>query len=445
MKVAVLEPPPRTERATMPWQSLTIAGWASVLGFVSGLACVGVRLGFRLLQAVLVRHAGLLPQAAAQLTSAHRVAVPVLGAALATLILLGARRRSGSAPFAEYVVAVRSENGQIPFPSTAWRTLSSAFSVATGAAVGREGSMIQFATAVTSWAGGRSRFTQASLSRQVAFGAAAAVAAAYQAPLAAVFFAFEIVLGKWSWTDLPGLVCASTAGWTVSRLLLGPGPLFLMPGALPWPGVAWALPLTLLLAALGPAYQKLLHGASLLRRLPMPLIWSGLLVGLLSVAQPAVWGNGDAALLSTLTGKPTLLAMLSLLAFRLTATTACVGTGTVGGVFTPTLFTGAALGLLASHLVQAAHPLLLTLVGLSVFLAAVTHAPCMAGFMAAELTGQWHALPLLVFLNLVAVPVAKRISPQSLYGIATSAPSSKGRLEEAESQQQSSLRQTRPC
>ena len=398
------------------------AGWATVLGLVSGVACVGVRSGFRLLQLALVGHSGLLPEAAAGLSPLRRLSVPIVGAIFATLVLGAARRWSRSAPFKEYVEAVRFEDGRIPFASTLWRTLSSAFSVATGAAVGREGSMIQFATAVTSWVGSRSGIKTTSLSRQVACGAAAAVAAAYQAPFAGIFFAFEIVLGEWSWADVPDLALASAAGWAVSRLLLGDGPLFRIQGPLPLSGLLWTVPLALALGAISPMYQKLLRSVSFLKRLPAPLVWAGVVVGALSLSQPAVWGNGDIALSTTLSGKPPLLGILSLLVFRLAATTACVGTGTVGGVFTPTLFAGAAFGLVGAHLTHLSHPILLAVVGLSVFLAAVTHAPFMAGLMAVELTGQWHLLPLLLLLNLLAVQVAKRISPQSLYAIATPVP-----------------------
>ena len=422
MMIALMKAPTKTRHRSRVWQDVALAGWAAVLGLVSGLACVGVRLGFRMLQVVLVRHAGLLPDAAAHLSNLHRFAVPVVGAILATLVLVAARHWSGGAPFEEYVGAVRCEHGAIPFASTLWRTLSSAFSVATGAAVGREGSMIQFATAVTSWFGSRSRLHTIALSRQVTFGAAAAVAAAYQAPLAAIFFGYEIVLGEWNWADLPGLAVASVAGWGVSRFLLGEGSLFPVHGPLSADGLIWTLPLCLVLGALAPAYQALLRSATILRKLPAPLLWSGALVGLLSLRHPAVWGNGDVALETMLSGGPLLLGALSLLLFRLLATTACVGTGTVGGVFTPTLFAGAALGLLGGRLAHVSHPGLLILVGLSVFLAAVTHAPFMAGLMAVELTGQWHVLPFVLLLNVAAVQVAKRISSQSLYEIASPDP-----------------------
>jgi len=140
------------------------------------------------------------------------------------------------------------------------------------------------------------------------------------------------------------------------------------------------------------------------------------LVGLLSLLRPEVWGNGDVALLGTLSAASTLSSIAILLLVRLVATTICVGAGTTGGVFTPTLFVGASLGLAAGLLLHVPQPVLLAIAGLSALLAAVTHAPVMATFMAAELTGQYHLLPLLLVLNLGAWLVASRLSPRSLYG-----------------------------
>jgi chloride channel protein, CIC family len=394
--------------------------WAVVLGAASGSACVAVRLFFRLLQWVFVQQTGMLPIAAATLPPARRILTPIIGAALATLVIWMMRP---DLRFEEYVEAVRFRNGRIPLLSTVWRTASSAFSVATGAAIGREGSMIQFAAAISSWVGERSPLGNLSLSRQVAYGAAAAVAAAYQAPTAGVFFATEIVLGEWAWNDAPQLLLASSTGWLVSRLLLGAGPLFPVRGSLPIThDVLWVLPLALVLGAGGPAYQKLLHLAGVAKRLPFALLWSGLAVGVIALVEPKVWGNGDTALLGMLQNKTMLLGIASVFACRLIATTFCVGTGTVGGVFTPTLFAGAALGLAAGHLLHNPEPSILAICGMGLLMAAVTHAPLMAALMAVELTGQWHLLTIILPCNLLASLIARTISRESLYAIATPEP-----------------------
>ncbi len=405
-------------------QSRRTALWALLLGIVSGLACVGLRLTFRLLQWLFLQSSSLLPTAASLVSPGRRLLTPVLGACCATAVLWAATRWSRAEPSLEYVEAVRYNDGRIVLLSTLWRTLSSAFSVATGAAVGREGSMIQFAAAVTSWLGAHSPLRSVPLSRQVAYGAAAAVAAAYQAPIAGVFFTLEIVLGEWAWTEIPQLVLASTAGWLVSRLVLGAGPLFAVPTVSLSSAALWTLPLALVLGACGPMYQKLLHSFRFAGRWPLALVWAGLGVGLLGLAHPAVWGNGDVALANALQGNQALTAILLLLALRLVATAFCIGAGTVGGVFTPTLFAGASIGLASAHLLHSAAPILLAIAGLSALLSAVTHAPVMAACMAVELTGQYHLLLLLLPLNIVAWLVARAISSQSLYAIATPAPMS---------------------
>jgi CIC family chloride channel protein len=261
------------------------------------------------------------------------------------------------------------------------------------------------------------------LSRQVAYGAAAAVAAAYQAPIAGIFFATEIVMGESVWSDIPQLLFASCAGWLMSRLLLGAGPLFPVEGSLPITrDILWALPLALVLGAVAPAYQKLLHFSGAAKRLPLAMVWSGLAVGLLGVVEPKVWGNGDAALMGALQNREMLLGILSVLTFRIVATTFCVGTGTVGGVFTPTLFAGAALGLAAGHVLHCPEPSILAICGMGILMAAVTHAPWMAALMAVELTGQWYLLPIILPCTLLTSWIAHKISREALYGIASSEP-----------------------
>jgi CIC family chloride channel protein len=409
------------ERTVTSW--LASAGWAVVIGAASGLACVAVRLFFRLLQWGFTQQTGMLPMVAATLPPARRILTPIIGAALAALVAWMMRRWASGLHFEEYVEAVHFRNGRIPLAATVWRTASSAFSVATGAAIGREGSMIQFAAAISSWVGERSPLRNLPLSRQVAYGAAAAVASAYQAPIAGIFFVMEIVLGEWAWSDIPLLLLASSTGWLISGRLLGAGPLFPVRGSLVIThDVLWVLPLALVLGTVGPAYQKLLHLSGAAKRLPFALLWSGLAVGVLSLMEPKVWGNGDAALLVILQNKTMLLGILSVFTVRLAATTFCVGTGTVGGVFTPTLFAGAALGLATGCLLHSPEPSILAICGMGLLMAAVTHAPFMAALMAVELTGQWHLLAILLPCSLLASLVARTISRKSLYAIASPEP-----------------------
>jgi CIC family chloride channel protein len=420
---------------------------AIVLGVVSGLAAALLRLGFRGL-AWCFTHNNISPAlAAASLPPVRRFLTPILGALCAILVLVLRRknaRRLGREPrhYVEYVEAVRREHGHIPLVPNLWRTLSAAFSVATGAAVGREGSMIQFAAAVTSWF--QERLRKLRLAHllphpaiAVACGVAGGVTTAYMAPVAGVFFAAEIVIGDFRLDQLALLALAAVSSWGVSISMLGPGPLYPTHIHLHLTWTLMLLPvLALAIGAFGPLYQRIIRSLRSARRLPFALAIAGALVGALSLHDPRIWGNGDAGLSAAL-GQAVVPglsiaapALGILLLLRTLATTFCVGTGTIGGVFTPTLFTGGALGALAAyallHIAVPADPTLFAIAGMGALIAAATHAPLMASFVAVELTGDWRLLPALLVLNTLAWLIARRLSSDALYAIATQTPVAQG-------------------
>lgn len=411
---------------------------SALIGGVSAFAAAVVRLTFRGLERVLTGSSLPEPIAAAQLSPWRRAATPVVGALLAMFVLFLRRtraRRLGREPrpFVEYVEAVRHRHGCIPLLPNCWRTLSAAFSIASGAAVGREGSMIQFAAAVASrcarWRDWLDTGEAQQRSFLVACGVAAGVATAYNAPVAGVFFAAEIVLGGLAVRELLLLGVAAAAGWMVSGSMLGWARQYPMA---PLHLGGWEMAVLPLVAVgfgfMGPAYQRLIRSLRGAKRLPGALVWSAVMVGLFSVHDPRVWGNGDLGLSAAL-GRAELPgvsiaapALAVLLLLRLLATTACVGTGTVGGVFTPTLFAGGAAGALLGHAVGVAEPRLWALVGMSCLMAAVTHAPLMAAFVVVELTGDWRLLPVLLLLSAASWLTARRLSAEALYAIASEAP-----------------------
>jgi CIC family chloride channel protein len=257
------------------------------------------------------------------------------------------------------------------------------------------------------------------------------------APVGGVFFAAEIVLGEFRFDQILLLALSAAAGWGVSVALLGPGPLYPTHVQLRLTWTLCLLPIfALAIGAFGPLYQRIIRSLRSARRLPFALAVAGALVGVLSLFDPRVWGNGDAGLSAAL-GQAVVpglsiaastLAILLLL--RTLATTLCVGAGTVGGVFTPTLFTGGALGALAAcalvHFAVPADPTLFAIAGMSGLIAAATHAPLMASFVAVELTGDWRLLPALLVLNTLAWLLARELSSDALYAIATQTPVHKG-------------------
>ncbi len=407
---------------------------ATLVGMLSGLVCVAFRFGLRILQWLITGQGGLLAQAAVHMPLWRRAVTPIIGAVLATLVAKSAARHAGSKGFLDYVEAVQSKGGWVPFAPAAWKAIASGFSISSGAAIGREGSMIQFAASSVSLFGQRVAVRALSPQRLVACGAAAAAAAVYRAPIAGAFFGLEIVLGMQvlSWTaltELPVLLVASVAGALLSSLFEGSTPLFkaVVSTSLDLQEVFRAIITAAVAGLAGPLYLWITKGANDFKQVPLAVVWSGATVGLLSCLQPEVWGNGDSAILETLGGKLTIGLAGAILLLRLCATTACVGAGVVGGVFTPTVFAGSVLGLLCGHALhpsfasQSATPLY-SVLGIGCLLASVTHAPFMAAAMAAELTGTARMLPLTLPCCLLSWQVASMLSTQSLYRVATPDP-----------------------
>jgi CIC family chloride channel protein len=215
----------------------------------------------------------------------------------------------------------------------------------------------------------------------------------------------------------------------MSHYLLGHGPLFPVGSAIRFHAVDCIPVATCAIAfgALGPAYFRLIKAARFLRRWPLAIVWSGAIGGAFSCLRPEVWGNGDSGVLEIMTGSLTVEAAVILLALRLFATAACVGSGVAGGIFTPTVFTGSVLGLLWGHclhllLPSVAGPISYAVLGIGCLLASVTHAPFMASFMTVELTGTPEWLPVILLCSLTSWQIAKAIKPHSLYTAATPEP-----------------------
>lgn len=406
-------------------------GTAALIGAGSGLICVAVRLLLGWMQWLFAGHGGQLAEAASLLPMWHRGFTPVLGAAAATVVITLARKHLAGKKPVDYVQAVQQETGRIPFTPTLWRTASSAFSIATGAAIGREGSMIQFAAACVS----KVVFAIGAQDPQlwVACGVAAAVASVYQAPIAGIFFAIEIVLGLSAWArnairNLPTIGVSAFVGAVISSLVLGSGPLFAVrtPVSFQWPDALAIGALAILSGLIAPAYFFIVESLRILKKLPCPMVWSGAIVGTLSCIRPEVWGNGDTGVLHALSASTSVPALAQLLVLRLVATAACVGSGVVGGVFTPTIFAGASLGWLYGTGLHG-DAVSFAVLGVACLLASVTHAPAMAAFAAAELTGTLAWLPILLVGCFIAARTARALSPESLYAVATQHPGKLGR------------------
>jgi len=407
---------------------------AGLVGIVGG----GVNVIYNVIQEaskfVVLGGRGDLSEIAHNLDNWQRVLVPSLGGiAAGSILFIGLRiaGKHGSSNLLEVVVA---GDGRLRLRDALIKGSSSLVSIISGASIGREGLVTQLSATIASKFGQLNHWQPYRLRLLVACGAAAGISAAYNAPLAGAVFAAQIVLGNFSMNLFAPVVFSSVVATVVCRPFLtiaqwntvdmdgfnGLSPLSQLSQ------FPWYLDLGMACGILGAVFLKMLKGSEwLFSKLPLPFPFrmglAGLMVGILAVSFPEVWGNGFGPANQMLAGEYTLMIVLGLTLAKLFATAATVGAGTVGGVMTPTLFLGAALG---STLGEGLHELHLglelssgvfALIGMGAMLAATTHSVLLALFMVFELSHNYLLMPPLMLACAIAALIGRQLNGYSVY------------------------------
>jgi CIC family chloride channel protein len=383
-------------------------------------------------------------EVAEMLGNVQLVLLPALGGLVAGLILHWGLRLVGPQGSTNLLEAVVAGDGKLPFRSNMVKVASSLVSIGSGASIGREGGITQLTATLASKWGQLRRWPPYRLRLMVACGAASGIAAAYNAPITGAVFAALIVLGNFSMHLFAPLVVSSVVACVVSRSFFGIRPWYVVP-PLDFTSLTqlpWFLVLGALAGVMGAVFLKMIRTTEdRFRRLRVPiygrLALGGLAVGVIALAFPGVWGNGYVVtnrLLHEQWDKLTapwvhegltasqwaLMLVVGLLLAKLLATVATVGSGAVGGVFTPTLFLGAGLGaafgvalqqLGATHLPTSAF----ALVGMGSVMAATTRSPLLAMILVFEISLNYSMMPPLMLGCVVSILVASRLHKESVY------------------------------
>lgn len=400
-----------------------------VLAGLIGLAAAVAVTAFYLLIDV-IQHLTLGWAEASSLTQA--LVIPLLvGAGLVVsqvLVRYGAGDSTGeNVPDVMYRANLRG--GLVPGPPVLAKSLAAAVLIGTGGSAGAEGPVIVGGAALASRIG---RWLSASphrLRTLVGCGAAAGLSAAFNAPIAGVLFGIEKILGAAGGVSLGPFVVASIVAATASRAIFGNHPVLAVPLQYGLRS-AWELPLYGLLG-LAAGIVAVLYARTVWRVQDwvsgrarwIAIVTGAVLVGGLDVGFRAdLWGHGHQAVnLAALVDRSTLF-LLGLCAAKLVATSVTLAVGRAGGVFTPALFLGAALG---TAFGQAAGTLpglsdrlsagAFGVVGMAAMVAGATHAPLTAIMMAFELTGDYGLILPIMLASTIAYVFARRLHPESIY------------------------------
>jgi CIC family chloride channel protein len=388
-----------------------IVFWAALIGICGAFAGVGFRAAVRLVQQLLTGHSNTgLVETAELLPWWARITVPTIGGAIAGLLIWIGQRFVRTGRKVDYMEAVAVGNGQLSARAALLQASSSFFTIGSGGSIGREGPLVQLAATVASKIG---QWTQAPVPRLrllVACGAAAGIATAYNAPIAGALFVAEVVLGSIAMESFGPLIVSSVVADATSRHFLGYGPVYQVPHlnfGSPWEMALYAT-LGVLLGHGAPPFLALLDRSRLtFRRLhwnpTATLALGGLIVGLISVWVPSVWGNGYSVVNAMLESEIPIDALGIILVAKLISTASTVGSGASGGILTPTLFMGAAFGAVFGNAMHLVMPHLTSqlaayaVVGMGAFLAATTHAPLTSILLIFEMTLNYDVvLPLML-------------------------------------------------
>src|SRR6184192_4356675 len=325
--------------------------------------------------------------------------------------------------------ALYAREGRILLRTVLGKFFCTSATLASGIPLGREGPAVQVGAGIASVLGRRLGLSPEKLKALLPVGAAAAIAAAFNTPLAAVLFSLEEVVGDLHAPVLGSLVLASATSWVVLRLVLGNNPLFRVPQYQllnPWELGIYAM-LGVAGGFVSVAFTKLLLWIRAhFLKFPRRTEWfqpaaGGVMVGIMGWFVPQVLGVGYKHVGEALNGGMALKLMALLLVLKLVAVATWYGSGNAGGIFGPSLFLGAMLGGVVGNVANhffphtVGTPAAYALVGMGTAFAGIVRAPMTSVLMIFEITRDYAVIVPLMISNLVSFFISSKLQPKAIY------------------------------
>lgn len=422
-----------------PSEEVVMFSTALIVGVGAGLGAVIFRY---LIRAMAWIGYTWIPSVTSGWGKAYVLFVPAVGGLIVGFLVYFFAREAKGHGVPEVMEAVAIHGGRIRPRVAVIKSLASSVCIGSGGSVGREGPIVQIGSAIGSSLGQLLHLSNDRVRNLVACGAAGGIAATFNAPIAGVIFALEIILGDFRLNYFISIVVSSVTASVIGRVVFGNVPAFPLPVEYGvnsiWEFMFYVF-LGILAAIVGVVFVRSLYWTEDIfekwKSVPewvQPAI-GGALLGVLALAYPLftpvtwdglpqIFNVGYEVIGNALSNQLLLVAALSLLVLKIVATSLTLGSGGSGGVFAPSLFMGAMLGTAFELLIRILFPSIVAppgayaLVGMAAVFAASAHAPITAIIILFELTGDYRIiLPLMLTVVISTLLAQKMLAGESIY------------------------------
>ncbi|KUO49731.1 MAG: hypothetical protein APF76_00345 [Desulfitibacter sp. BRH_c19] len=357
------------------------------------------------------------------------VVVPSLaGIIVGPLVYFFAREAKGHG-VPEVMEAVALKGGRMRMRVIFVKAIASASSIGAGASVGREGPIVQMGSGIGSVMGQRFKLNEEKIKTCVACGAAAGISATFNAPIAGVLFAQEVILGRFASATFIPIVISSVTASVIAQMFMGDVPAFFVHAySLNHPlelilysllGVLAAISAVLFVKVLYKT-EDIIDEVKILPEWSKP-VFGGIVIGMIGLKFPQILGVGYETIEAVFRGEILLITLIALVFVKIIATSLTLGSGFSGGVFAPSLFIGATLGGAFGLIVQQVFPGIsidsgaYAIVGMGAVVAGATQAPITAILIIFEMTRDYRIILPLMIAVVFSTLIFSYLSKDSIY------------------------------